>query len=473
MKFPLEFQMNAYDPETDSVAVSPVPETADLWALRNPPRPLNFLVSPEPADATEWRHPEVGWGLIVPANPECKGEDAERLADYAEAGDPIVDLWEARGCGPVFRYDHAASDRLYLIRRASNGGEVLLKGGPVGTAKGALPRYMLIYGDPSRIPWDLQYELQENTRCCVGRLPFEGKDAANYVRAACNEFRSCPADKSTALLWSPVWPQESAFGITRMMRDLVTNPIYQSMTADKDLTPVFIDGAGESAATAALLTLELVARHPALVITTSHGQTGPLSDLQLLGASLGIPVDQMRAALNPDELLQKWNPGGAIWYALACCSAGSDRDSNFQNLLKRGTTSEIMVKKVAELGSIVAPLPLRLLQAPQPLRAFVGHVEPTFDFSLVYPDKLIPTTTTLREALYNALFRKKPEPIGLAMRRWWDRIGEMLGVFDRSHREYERGNDVETTPEMVWARLAAQDLKTTVLLGDPAVSLPV
>jgi hypothetical protein len=472
MRLPQELKINAYDPETDTDAVSPVAENADLWARRNAPRPLNFLDAPEHADKTNWRHPEVGWGLIVPTNPDCKGEEAETLADYAQAKDPIVDLWEARGRGPVFRYDPNASDRLYLIRRARDGKEVLLKGGPVGTADGALPRYLLIYGDPAKIPWDIQYELQENKRCCVGRLPFEGKDAANYVRAVCSDFKSCRADKGAAVIWSPVWSQESESGITRIMRDLVAAPVYRLMKVDRDLVPVFIDGA-EQNATIALLTQELAARHPALVISTSHGQTGPLSDLEALGASLGVPIDQVKAALKPEELLQNWSPGGAIWYALACCSAGSDGDTNFRGLLKKGTTADRIVTRVAELGSRIAPLPLKLLQAEQPLRAFVGHVEPTFDFSLSYPENLIPTTALIQEALYNALYQKRREPIGLAMRRWWGRIGEMLGVFARSHDEYERGNDVEATPDMVWSRLAAQDVKTTVILGDPAVTLPV
>ncbi len=257
--------------------------------------------------------------------------------------------------------------------------------------------------------------------------------------------------------------------ITRMMRNLIAEPIYQRMKEDRDLAPVLID---DKAATVARLIEELSMRRPALVITTSHGQTGPLSDAKALGASLGFLLDQVKKPVTPVALLERWNPGGAIWYAHACCSAGSDNNTNFRGLLEKDTTADRIVRKVAELGSMVAPLPLGLLRAKQPLRAFVGHVEPTFDFSLSYPEHLIPTTASLQQALYNGLYQRKREPVGLAMRRWWNRYGELLGVFDRSHQKYESGQDEEATPELVWSRLAAQDVKTTVILGDPVVTLP-
>jgi hypothetical protein len=470
MNLPDKVNINAYAPDQDEAGSSAVTDEAELWALRNrPPKTLTFLVSEEPPDLRDWQDPRVGWGLIVLDDPNCKGKDAAELADLAD--DPIFELWEARGRGPVFRYNSDREDRLTLIHSARDDTDVLLRAGPPGMGPGALPRYVLIYGGPERIPWDVQYALQQNKNCFVGRLPFVGPKASNYVKAVASDFKSCPAKKESAIVWASVWPEEGESGITRLMRDVVAKPVYERMTADKDLKPLILDGANREA-TADRMLGELAARNPALLLTTSHGQTGPLGDATALAASLGFPLDQSKKPVGPEDILKQWNPGGAIWYAHACCSAGSDHSTNFDGLLSVGTSADRIVKAVAALDSQVSPMPLKLLQLEQPLRAFIGHVEPTFDLSLVHFKNLTPATNALQEALYNGLYRAIPEPIGLAMRRWYNQIGEMLGIFDDSFKGYNKGDDAEMTPVMIWSLLAARDLKTTVILGDPAVSLP-
>jgi hypothetical protein len=45
-----------------------------------------------------------------------------------------------------------------------------------------------------------------------------------------------------------------------------------------------------------------------------------------------------------------------------------------------------MLKNIAATaGARISPLPRALLGAEKPLRAFVGHVEPTFDWTLRDP----------------------------------------------------------------------------------------
>lgn len=259
--------------------------------------------------------------------------------------------------------------------------------------------------------------------------------------------------------------------MTRIIRDLVAAPIHARMSVDTELKTVFVDGLKERASLDRLID-ELVTRRPAMVVTTSHGQTGPTNDAVAMLASLGLILDQAVVPLKPQQLIERWNPGGAIWYSHACCSVGSDARTSFENLLPGGSTPDRVVKAVARLGSHVSPLPLALLQAEQPIRAFIGHVEPTFDFSLRHPETLTPMTDALQLGLYDGLYRRKPEPIGLALRHYYDRIGEMLAIYHDSLREYNKGKDAEMTPSMVWSLLAANDFKTTVILGDPAVTLP-
>lgn len=460
--------MNAYDPSDRHAAISKVPGDADLWALRNKPDLLTFLASEDAPDLRDWSHPKVGWGLIVPENPQCSGKESPELADYD--GDPIRDLWKARGSGPVFRYDRNRKDNLVLIRNARDNEDVLLRAGPVGLGPGCLPRYLLIYGSPKEIPWDLQYVLNQNSNCFPGRIPFRGDEAKNYVRALSTNFSAATAKRSAALVWSAVWPEEQDRGISNLMHDVIAAPVFQRFKSDSELSgALFLDRAD---ATVDRLATELKQRQPAMLVSTSHGQTGPTDRPDDMARALGLPLDSASASLNPADLLKNWSPGGAICYVHACCSAGSDEHTNFENLFVQGSTADLLVHAIAALGSQVAPLPLALLRAENPVRAFVGHVEPTLDFSLTQPETGLPTTAALLNSLYDHLYRAKPETIGMAFRESFDRIGEMIGLFQDSYREYNRGRDEEMTPQMIWSLLAANDLKTTVILGDPVVTLP-
>jgi hypothetical protein len=256
------------------------------------------------------------------------------------------------------------------------------------------------------------------------------------------------------------------------MRNVIAAPVVERMRADSELTSLcFLDGDKREAAADRLIG-ELEKRRPALVVTTSHGETGPLRTPAAMAESIGLPLDDEARQVTTKNLLEKWAPGGAIWYAHACCSAGSDETTSFDNLFAPKTTPDRLVRAVAKLGSLVAPLPVQLLTHEQPVRAFVGHVEPSFNYSLIHPDKGIPITHALIEALYDRLYRRRPETVGMAFRACFDQIGEMYGTYNASYREYNRGKDVEMTPMMIWSLLAAADLRTTVILGDPAVTLP-
>lgn len=149
------------------------------------------------------------------------------------------------------------------------------------------------------------------------------------------------------------------------------------------------------------------ARPPIFVMTASHGMTGPLDDLAKMTAALGLLVDQHGVPLDPVALLAKWQPDGAIWYAHACCSAGSDDATQYGDLVGDGPVKDVL-PGVAMLGASVAPLPTALPGAERPLRAFVRHVEPTFDWTLRHLESKEPLTHALHSALYNGMHRTRP-----------------------------------------------------------------
>ena len=327
--------------------------------------------------------------------------------------------------------------------------------------KQSVPRYLLIYAGPDQVPWQAQYSL--NATRCVGRLCLEGTELENYVHALMTDWNEAGADPNAALVWAA---DHGPADITSLMRRSIAVPVAQSLREDKDIGPgtVYLDGDANGSATRGNLAAGLEQHKPVYIVTTSHGMTGPLDDVDTMRSQLGLPVDNDFATVQPGQLMERWQPGGAIWYSHACCSAGSDSKTLFGGLLDPQSTASRILNGVAACGSCVAPLPQALLGAAKPLRAFIGHVEPTFNWTLQQPESQQYTTDPLVGALYKDLFQ--PWPVGLARSRIFSQLGGL-------YVDYERFMGVPSPAHMLHRLLVARDIQSTVLLGDPTVTLPV
>jgi hypothetical protein len=457
--WPDTLTINAYLGDGRPGAASPVAPKADAWTLRHEPPVARAFLKPKPIDETRWDDPRVGWGLILPERP---GLTPAQLATADDSPEPIRELVRQRQ-GPVFRFRPESAHRTRLLRSYGAGMDVAINGAPWGTALGAMPRYLLIYGTPEEIPWELQYVL--NGACQVGRLDLAGMALERYVTALLEGWRDAPAQVDRTVVWAV---DHHPTDITHLMRDVVADGLYRRLHDDEHLGPhaVFLDGA--QGATAARLAATLAADRPGLVVTASHGQTYPLDDREQMAAALGLPVDQTHASVTPEALLEGWQPGGAVWYAHACCSAGSDAQTIFDGLVPAGSPVDQVLKGVAALGARVAPLPRALLGAPQPLRAFVGHVEPTFDWTLREPTTRQPLSDALVTAFYQELYQ--PVPVGYALRRHYDRLKALYTAYDADRRRFNEGAD--TRGLLLRSLLTARDVQSLVILGDPTVTLP-
>ena len=126
---------------------------------------------------------------------------------------------------------------------------------------------------------------------------------------------------------------------------------------------------------------------------------------------------------------------------------------------------------VAKVGTCTAPLPRALLGRSKPLRAFIGHVEPTFDWTLRDPATGQVTTHHIVDTLYNQLHLFSRPPIGLAMSVYFRAVAGLL----QDHLDAVDGVDQHQPNALERARRAklfALDRLAMVLLGDPTVSLP-
>jgi len=457
---PQKFQINAWTGGPPAGASGPAAEQAETWIFRNaPPTVRTYLRAPEPADPRNWQDERVGWGLVLAETP---GLSAAALARADDAPEPIRQLVADRS-GTVFRYRPGWEHRFRFLRDYKNGKDVAIAGSAPGTKPGHLPRYLLIYGSPADVPWTLQYEL--NASCSVGRLSLTGDALANYVGALRAGWKASAQPYHT-LVWAV---NHGGTDITVLMRDVIAERVQARYKADNDINAnaVFLDGPPD--ATAARLRQELAHHQPGVIVTTSHGMTGPLDQLDVMRAQLGMLVDQSLALVRPEDLLNDWEPNGAIWYAHACCSAGSDAQSLFTGVVQTDSEIDKVLQGVAKLGALVSPLPQALLGARRPLRAFVGHVEPTFDWTLRQPANRQVMTDALEKALYENLMR--PAPVGFAFRELYDRLGGLYVGYENSRRDFNAGGNTQSS--MLYHLLVARDIQSLVILGDPTAMLPI
>ena len=457
MNWPSGFQVNAWAGPTVSNQ-SPVNRELRREFLRSSLPVRSDDHGPSLVDDAAWRNPRVGWGLVLPD--DDSRTEAEKATLGPDDADALHSLVLKRGNAPIFRYrpDRPVGTlRRYFVDRAFQ--DISFQALNYGVGPGQLPRYMLIYGTPEQIPWSLQYDLQFSR--FTGRIDLTGSALENYINGIVTDWVNVDPDPKAMTLWSVV---HNSTDITRLMHDSIAAPMLRAILEFPEYTPKFL---AKNEATHGALLEALETTSPAFVTTTSHGATLPLSDVPKMKSQLGLPVDQDHTLADQTAILSRWQPNGAIWYAHACCSAGSNGVSDFADYVSPDSSVASILQGVARCGSMTAPLPNALLGATKPLRAFVGHVEPTFNWTLKHPDThqflTKPILTSLFDRLYSGL------PIGMALDECRRASATVTGSFNSAQSQAASG--VDTSGTLLRMQLTAKDWDSMVLLGDPAVTL--
>ena len=462
MIWPESVSINAWMGE--EVPTAELVEKPVKWGVgKQLPKMPQLLYAEPHVDLRDWSNESVGWGLILPENETISVKDRAFALD---APVPIQKLVTERNQAPVFRYRKEANNR-FLRRYYADGTsqDIAIGTGDRGTATGCLPHYLLIYGTPNDIPWDLQYIL--NTVAFVGRLDLENTELEHYVNALLNNWVNVNSCSDKPVVWAV---DHGKNDITWLLRHAIAEPVATKLASDSQVGEKMLRLVDNNA-TVNKLTEALVQQKPAFILTTSHGMTGPLSDQELMAKQLGLLVDNNFELLQPDKLLEQWQPDGAIWYSHACCSAGSDNETRYKGLISNGSTVEAILDGVAAIGAQVAPFPKKLLGAEKPLRAFIGQVEPTFDWTVRQPETKQILTRTLNDALYNHMYQKDPETVGMAFEGYFRHVGQLFAQWENALRNVSKAiPDAEIAA--VRTKLAALDRQSTVILGDPTACLP-
>jgi hypothetical protein len=450
-------------------ARSPLTGARDRWAVAASPLHGEQSAAPKPPEPQEWWDPRIGWGLVLPDRP---GLSDKQLATADDAPEPLQALLAARPASLVLRYRPGRTYSNWVLRDYAGGADPMIATAPEGIAPGCIPGYLLIAAPPADVPWLVQYELNPVRR--VGRLDLPPEGLANYIKALLSGWSGCDTRYDSPLIWATDHGDQD---ITSLMRDAVAEPAYRAYQSDPQMpNAVFIDGR-ERDATADALATALSAQQPSVVVTTSHGQTGPTDRPEEMRARLGALVDADHRAVSPEALLTRWQPAGAVWFAQACCSAGSESPSLYRGLFDDSSTVGRVLDSVAGLSAMVSPLPQALLGASQPLRAFIGHVEPTFDWTLVFP----PTRQQISSSTVNLMYTRvcSGRPVGLALdeARMFNSIAALLIGHANAVSRYAAARGPaprrSALDMALYSKVTAFDRGSTVLLGDPTVALPV
>jgi hypothetical protein len=428
------------------------------WALRPgfaPPK--RTLRGPDDLDLRDWRAREVGWGLVARDTDDPAFPPAAKAAG-ADLPEPLQRLCAERGDAPVFRWRPELG--LGFLRRYRSDGSFsdLKPGGERGIGRNALPHYLLIAASPAQVPWRVQYRLQLDA--FVGRLDLPDDALERYVDALIGGFAGSTRRVTHPVVWAT---DHGAQDITRLMRSALAEPLAQALKTGPG-------GVFGDAATGDALLQALATRAPAFVMTSSHGATFPLDDPAALRGVLGVPVDQQHRLLDL-AALARWAPDGCLWVAQACCSAGADDASSFVGLFNADSSLARVLAGVAAAGPCIAPLPQALLSADKPARAFIGHVEPTFDWTLRDPVTRQVTSQSLLDVVQRGLLAKKPMPVGMALDMHFDAVGGLLYEHGELLAEVDAGV-AGAADRARRAKLTAIDRLAMVILGDPTAALP-
>jgi hypothetical protein len=456
---PASLQINAFSDLCNQGPIDPNLFARVMGMPQPLPNPNNLpIISPDfdPLD------PEVGFGLVVKDDP---GFSIQEKLDGDDLTSSAKRLLQARK-GVVLRYNAGApvgTLRRYLGNDQFQDQSIAL---PIyGIAPGQIPRYLLILGSPIDIPWRIQFSLQSN--CLVGRLDLTEEALSRYVTAVLGNTGTMQTVPS-ALIWSAV---NGANDITALMRNCIAKPIAKRIKERNAAATLTSLGLSHIGGQAGDLIDALRAERPNFVTTTSHGMTGPVGQPQEMRTSLGVLVDSNQQLLDPSQVLSNWSPEGAFWYSHACCSAGSNSNAALADYVAPNTPLFNLLKSIAvDCDDMIAPFPTALLSAEKPLLGFIGHVEPTFNWSLQQPN----TGQWLSLPLVNSIvteFLEKRKPIGLALEACRRLAANVVMAADANANAVVLGGNLNKAGEIMALRLIGHDWNSMVLLGDPVAGL--
>jgi hypothetical protein len=412
---------------------------------------------------------EAGWGVIF-----ARGYDPA----IKEALQPLLD-WRKERAGKFYKeFSGDELDRQGPITSTYNG-ETKLDftdrhgadgSGPVDPANG-IPYYLLLVGDPDRIPYKFQYQM--DVQYAVGRIHFD--TIADYAQYAHSVVQ---AEKHELSL-----PRRATFfGVSNDDDDNTRRSaegLIQGMSKFMERHPEWKDVSTPAPSETTRENLvQLMRNGPALLMTASHGAGIPITveqrfQQEFTGAlvcqdwpgpeKMGTQPIPTRFLFKASDVPKDARLHGSIFLLFACYSGGMPMFDDFPVLAEKGGRPRIAN------ASFVSRLPKRLLTHPDGgVLAVIAHVERAW--SAGFEGMVSGTQLQTFRSTWTRLM--EGAPVGCAMEFFNTRYAETTAdLAAQLQTERETGFADPKSERLARLWLSSNDARNYVVIGDPAVRL--
>jgi hypothetical protein len=350
------------------------------------------------------------------------------------------------------------------------------------------PRYLLLLGDFNEVSLELQQVLASDG--FVGRLAFPsdaGYEA--YVQKVLRWARTpLPARKARALFYTA---HDGTAATTLGYHALVSPSLASCRELQErgDFPAEQLAELGQPADWSKELLLEQVSSPQAsLLFTVSHGLGAPKGGWKTVEEQRALQGAMHLGAhgrLEASSLASTPFLPGGIWFYLACFGAGTPARSAYHPWLSQlrgvgefsGRLERVLESLPRECEQpFVAALPQAVLANPEGPLAVVGHADLAWTYSFQDMGRDGRSRPSRFQGLMNSLVRGRRAGVGLGeLFRFFTQANTRLTLlYDQEvSAPASRGGKPVDPAERAHLWMLRHDLAGYILLGDPAVTLPL
>lgn len=407
------------------------------------------------------------WGVIAPA-----GDAGDRLLDAIaplverrrlQQGPVTVHRVPARMTGP-----EAMRWKKRVFRTAAD-------------LDSDLPRYQLIVGDLDQV--SLAVQQVQASDGFVGRIAFDDLDGYRAYAAKVVRWEDRPA--AVAEAHAILHAVRDGTPATRLGAQALIAPgeqILRRRRAAGDVRYGELRLTGSERPTPDELWAAAAIDRPGVLLSLGHGVGVPRS-----GGAVRQRRDQGALSFGRGGVLtgadlagRGFLPGG-VWLAVACFAAGTPETSDYHHwldMLRRaghvGSDIGHVLDTLAHGHPFVAALPKAVLGDPDGPLAFVGHVDLAWSYSFFDLDDRPRRRPGRVVGVIQALLNR--HRAGVAVRKlmqWFAEVNTELTAMEDATTRGGAPSDRRAPIRRGELWMLRQDLAGYVLLGDPAVRLPI